>query len=68
MLVQVLTWGAGLDGTLGEVEVDRAPGCMPNFLVAGLPDAACLRPVDKAGLGWTVNPIIPDRRRYRCCR
>ncbi len=67
MLVQVLIGGAGLDGALGEVEVDLAPGCMPNFLVAGLPDAAWRRPVDKGGLGWTVNPNIPNRRHELCC-
>ena len=41
MLARVLTGAVvGLEGTLVEVEVDIAPGSMPNFLVVGLPDAA----------------------------
>src|SRR5579883_3503215 len=41
MLAKVLTGAVvGLDGALVEVEVDIAPGGMPNFLVVGLPDAA----------------------------
>src|SRR5215211_3109906 len=41
MLSRVYTGAVvGLDGALVEVEVDIAPGGMPNFLVVGLPDAA----------------------------
>lgn len=41
MLARVLTGAVvGMDGALVEVEVDIAPGGMPNFLVVGLPDAA----------------------------
>ncbi len=41
MLAKVYTGAVvGLDGALVEVEVDIAPGGMPNFLVVGLPDAA----------------------------
>ena len=41
MLAKVLTGAVvGLDGALVEVEVDIAPGGLPNFLVVGLPDAA----------------------------
>src|SRR5437762_14354461 len=41
MLAKVLTGAVvGLDGALVDVEVDVAPGGMPNFLVVGLPDAA----------------------------
>src|SRR5919205_3478044 len=41
MLAKVLTGAVvGLEGALVEVEVDIAPGGMPNFLVVGLPDAA----------------------------
>jgi magnesium chelatase family protein len=41
MLAKVLTGAVvGLDGAPVEVEVDIAPGGMPNFLVVGLPDAA----------------------------
>ena len=41
MLAKVLTGaGVGLDEVLVEVEVDIAPGGMPDFFVVGLPDAA----------------------------
>jgi magnesium chelatase family protein len=41
MLTEVLAGAVvGLDGALVEVEVDIAPGGMPNFLVVGLPNAA----------------------------
>src|SRR3712207_3093071 len=41
VLAKVLTCAVvGLDGELVEVEVDIAPGGMPQFLVVGLPDDA----------------------------
>jgi hypothetical protein len=41
MLAKVLTGAVvGLDGALVDVEVDVAPGGMPNFLTVGPPDAA----------------------------
>jgi magnesium chelatase family protein len=41
MLATVLTGAVvGLDGALVEVEVDIAQSGLPNFLIAGLPDAA----------------------------
>jgi magnesium chelatase family protein len=40
-LAKVLTGAVvALDGALVEIEVDIAPGGMPNFLVVGLPDVA----------------------------
>ena len=40
MLAKVLTGAVvGLGGALVEVEVDIAPGGVPNFLVVGLPHA-----------------------------
>jgi magnesium chelatase family protein len=40
ILVKVLTGAmVGLDGALVDVEIDVAPGGMPNLLLVSLPDA-----------------------------
>ena len=46
----------GMDGAMVEVEVDIAPGGMPNFLVVGLPDAAVQEASER------VRAAIPQRR------
>ena len=68
MLAKVLTGAVvGLDGALVEVEVDIAPGGLPNFLIVGLPDTAIQEARDGRGVVRTVSPAIPKSRRYLCC-
>ena len=69
MLAKVLTGAVvGLDGALVEVEVDIAPGGMPNCLVVGLPDITVqeARERVRAAIG-NSGLRFPKRRRYRCC-
>ncbi len=66
MLAKVLTGAVvGLDGALVEVEVDIAPGGMPNFLVVGLPDAAVQEARERPrrhpefGTQFSEEPALP---------
>jgi hypothetical protein len=69
MLAKVLTGAVvGLDGALVDVEVDLAPGGMPNFLVVGLPDAAVQEARDRVRSAIRNSGLaFPKRRRYLCC-
>ncbi len=69
MLAQVLTGAVvGLDGALVEVEVDIAPGGMPNFLVVGLPDAAVQEARERVRAAIRNSGLaFPKSRRYLCC-
>ncbi len=67
MLAKVLTGAVvGLDGALVEVEVDIAPGGMPNFLVVGLPDAAVQEARERVRAairnGFPETPALPMLR------
>ena len=66
MLAKGLTGAVvGLDGALVEVEVDTAPGGMPNFLIVSLPNTAVqeargiLRPKVRTGRDCTSTRRRP---------
>ena len=69
MLAKVLTGAVvGLDGALVEVEVDIAPGGMPNFLVVGLPDAAVQEARERVRAAIRNSGLsFPKRQPYLCC-
>ena len=69
MLAKVLTGAVvGLDGAPAEVEVDIAQGGLPNFLIAGLPDAAVQEARERVRAAIRNSGLsFPKRQRYLCC-
>ena len=64
MLAKVLTGAVvGLDGALVEVEVDIAPGGMPNVLVVGLPDAAVQEARERVRAAIRNSGLVFPKRR-----
>jgi magnesium chelatase family protein len=65
MLAKVLTGAVvGMDGALGDVEVDIAQRGLPTFLIVGLPDAAVQRARERVRAAIRNSGLaFPKRRR-----